>query len=64
MKGNIALIASAAGVTLSILALAFSVYVGTGSAIAGIVLFANIVLFFASLGSKSLDIKIEDRAND
>ena len=64
MKGNIALIASAAGVTLSILALAFSVYTGMGSGIAGLVLFANIAIFFANLGSKSLDIKVEDRAND
>ena len=64
MKGNIALIASAAGVTLSILALAFSVYTGMGSGIAGLVLFANIVIFFANLGSKSLDIKVDDRAND
>ena len=60
MKGNIALIASAAGVTLSILALMVTIYVGAGTILAGIVLFINIAVFFANLGSKSLGINLEE----
>ena len=60
MKGNIALISSAAGVTLSILALMLTIYIGTGAVLAGIVLFINIAVFFANLGSKSLGINLEE----
>lgn len=60
MKGNLSLIASAAGVILSILVLLLTLSLGTGTALACIVLFINITAFFASLGSKSLDINTEE----
>ena len=60
MKGNISLIASAAGVTLSILVLLLTFSLGIGKVIACIVLFINISAFFASLGSKSPDINAEE----